>query len=247
MKNVIVIITDCSDIAYAEIRATILKHSDYDVHIEPVVAVKPFSIINGNFVLRLMAESYPEGTIFSVILNPMQIRPERLIGRTKKGNFLFMGANTGVFTWLLRDFGIDELYEYNDPGFIPFGGKFVHAPAIAKIVMGSQLSKLGQVFLKEKLLQLDIEDGTIVHVDNFGLAKFVGKLDANDGDIFQICVNDKIIEAVYTERMMSKPDNTWVVYSGSSLGLPELGRVRSNGAYELYLKEGDKITYKKLF
>lgn len=247
MKKVVVIISDCSDIAYAEIRATIFKHSNYEVQIEPLVVVKPFSIINGNFVLRLMAESYPEGTIFSVILNPMQKRPERLIGRTGKGNFLFMGANTGVFTWLFRDFGIGELYEYNDPGFVSFGGKFIHAPAVAKIAMGTSLSKLGKVFPEEKILNLEIKNGTIVHVDNLGLIKFTGTLDAVDGDLFKVSVNNTTIEAVYTKRMMSNPDGTWVLYPGSSFGLPELGQVRADGAKILNVKEGDRIDLKKIY
>lgn len=100
MKKRIVFITDCTDIAYNELRAAILDHTkDYDVGIEPVVSVYPFSIINGSFILRLMGEIYPEGTIFSVILNPLKERPARLIGKTKKKNFFFMSANTGVLDW----------------------------------------------------------------------------------------------------------------------------------------------------
>ena len=68
MKKRIVFITDCTDIAYNELRAIILSYAkDCDVEIEPVVSVAPFSIINGNFILRLMGETYPEGTIFSTL------------------------------------------------------------------------------------------------------------------------------------------------------------------------------------
>lgn len=248
MRKLIVIITDCSDIAYSEIRATILREiTDSDVQIEPVIAVKPFSILHGNFSLRLMAENYPPGTIFSVILNPMQKRPARLLGRTRKGDFIFMGANTGVFTWLFRDFGISELYEYTDPGFLPFGGKYVHAPAIAKIASGISLSNLGSVFPHEDVLSLNIDSGTIVHIDNFGLIKFTGNLDGSrDGDKFQISIKDKTLQAIYTTRMMGNPDGTWVIYPGSSFGLPELGLVRENGAKVLGVKEGDVISYKKI-
>jgi S-adenosylmethionine hydrolase len=244
MKRLVVIITDCSDIAYSEIRATILNAvEDLNIQIEPVVSVKPFSIINGNFCLRLMAENYPPETIFSVILNPLQQRPERLIGKTANGDFTFMGANTGVFDWFFRDFGISELYEYYDPGFLPFGGKYVHAPAIAKIAQGKELSKLGKVFSPEKVKRLDIPDGTIVHVDNFGLMKFTGSLiGLNEGQIVPLKINEYEIGAVFTERMMNYPDSTWVIYPGSSFGLPELGLVRKNGAVALSAKEGDVIS-----
>lgn len=110
MKRKIVFITDCVDIAYNELRGTVLNYLKNDeVEIEPVAPVAPFSIINGNFVLRLMADSYPDGTIFSVILNPFKERPARLLGKTINKNFYFMGANTGVFTWFFKDFGISEL------------------------------------------------------------------------------------------------------------------------------------------
>ena len=248
MKKVIVIITDCADIAYSELRATILKNIDVDlVQIEPVVAVKPFSVLNGNFCLRLMAENYAPGTIFSVVLNPMKIRPERLIGKTKIGDFMFMGANTGVFDWFFRDFGIAELYEYKDPGFLPFGGKYVHAPAIAEIAKGTELSILGDVFPKEKVLKLDIPIGTIVHVDNFGLMKFAGDISyLTDGDKVLVNLNEKSFEAVFTKRMMSKDTGVWAIYPGSSFGLPELGCVRKNGASFFSAKEGDVISFEKV-
>jgi S-adenosylmethionine hydrolase len=249
MKKCIVFVTDCVDIAYNELRAVVLSHlkSSDEIEIEPVAQVKPFSIINGNFVLRLMADVYPEGTIFSVILNPMKERPARLIGRTKKKNFIFMGANTGVFDWFLRDFGIEELYELHDPGFLPFGGKYVHAPAIAQIAEGKSLNDMGKLFNKNDLVKLDLIEGTIVHIDVFGLIKFIGQLPkCNEGDKFEVSIKSMIFKAVYATRMMSKNTGEWVVYPGSSLGLFEIGKVRCDGARKLGVKEGDIIKVRKI-
>jgi S-adenosylmethionine hydrolase len=247
MKKRIVFITDCTDVAYNELRGVILDNIKSDeIIIEPVVPITPFSIINGNFVLRLMAEAYPKGTVFSVILNPSKERPSRLIGKTKKKDIYFMGANTGVFTWLFRDFGIKELYELNDPGFFPFGGKYVHAPAVAQIATGKHLKDMGHPFDIEKVVKIDIPEGTIVHIDNFGLMKFTGGLtQLNEGDKLEVNVNGKTLKAVYAKRMMSRDTGEWVIYPGSSLGLPELGKVRENGARELNAKIGDIITFKK--
>jgi S-adenosylmethionine hydrolase len=205
------------------------------------------SIINRNFVLRLMAEVYPEDTIFSVILNPLKERPARLIGRTKKKNFYFMGANTAVFTWFFRDFGIKELYELHDPGFFPFGGKYVHAPAVAQIAMGKPLSEMGSPFDIKKVVKLNIPDGTIVHIDNFGLIRFTGDLTGlKEGDKLKVCVNGKILRTVFAKRMMSRETGEWVIYPGNSLGLPELGKVRENDTKELDTKIGDVITFEKI-
>lgn len=248
MKKQIVFITDCTDIAYNELRGVILDNiKSEEIIIEPVVSVVPFSIINGNFALRLMADVYPEGTVFSIILNPSKKRPARLIGKTKKKGIYFMGANTGVFAWLFRDFGIEELYELNDPGFFPFGGKYVHAPAVAQIAMGKPLKDMGHPFNIENIIKIDIPAGTIVHIDNFGLMKFVGGLTRlNEGDKLEVNVNGKTLKAVYAKRMMSRDTGEWVIYSGSSFGLPELGKVRENGAKELNAKIGDIITFNKI-
>ncbi len=158
-----------------------------------------------------------------------------------------MGANTGVFTWFFRDFGIEELYELNDPGFFSFGGKYVHAPAVAQIAMGKPLNKLGHLFGIEKVVKLDISEGTIVHIDNFGLMKFVGELTGlNEGDKLKIDINEITLKAIYAKRMMSRETGEWVIYPGSSFSLPELGKVRENGAKELNTKIGDIITFKKI-
>jgi len=248
MRKRIVFITDCADVAYNELRGVILDNLKNDeIIVEPVVPVVPFSIINGNFVLRLMAEAYPEGTIFSIILNPSKERPARLIGQTKEKGIYFMGANTGVFTWLFRDFGVEELYELNDPGFFPFGGKYVHAPAVAQIATGKPLKDMGRPFDIEKIIKIDIAGGTIVHIDNFGLMKFTGELTGlNEGDKLEISVNKKTLKAVYAKRMMSQETGEWVIYPGSSFGLPEFGKVRENGAKESNVKIGDIITFKKI-
>ncbi len=248
MKKQIVFITDCTDTAYNELRGVILDNiKSEEIIIEPVVSVVPFSIINGNFALRLMADVYPEGTVFSIILNPSKERPARLIGKTKKKSFYFMGANTGVFAWLFRDFGIEELYELNDPGFFPFGGKYVHAPAVAQIAMGKPLKDMGHPFDTENVVKIDTPAGTIVHIDNFGLMKFVGELTGlNEGDKLEVNVNGKTLKAVYAKRMMSRDTGEWVIYSGSSFGLPELGKVRENGAKKLNAKIGDIITLNKI-
>lgn len=252
MKKRIVIITDCSDIAYNELRGVILKSliesgCANDVDIEPVVSVKPFSIINGNFILRLMAEAYPPETFFLIILNPVKKRPERIFGRTHKNNFIFMGANTGVFSWLIRDFGLENLYELRDPGFLSFGGKYVHAPNIARIISGVSFEEIAIPFDEKKLVEFELENGTIVHIDNFGLVKFIGEIrDAKEGDKFKIKTGKNELIAIYGNRMMSHETNDWIIYPGSSLGLPELGKVRKNGAKELNLDIGDKIFLKKI-
>ncbi|MDE1828087.1 MAG: SAM-dependent chlorinase/fluorinase [Candidatus Micrarchaeota archaeon] len=251
-KNV-VIISDCKDIAYNEMRAVILKEikrygGENRILVEPLVPVKEMSVINCSFSLRLMAEIYePKETVFVIVVNPLKIKGEKLVGETENG-FKFVSGNTGAINWLIEDFGIKELYQIKDKGFLPFGGKYSNSPLAAKISCGKKLSTLGDRVGKKILRPLEMCAGTIVHIDNFGLIKFKGKLDSfKEGDNLDIFVNGKKkIVAIFSERMMNKEDGVWVLYKGSSLnGMPELGKVRDpQGAEKLGVKIGDVITWK---
>jgi len=77
--------------------------------------------------------------------------------------------------------------------------------------------------------------------------KFVGELTGlNEEDKLNVNVSGKTLKAIYAKRMMSRETGEWVIYPGSSFGLPELGKVRENGAKELNAKIGDIITFKKI-
>ena len=261
MKKRIVFVTDCVDVAANEIRATLVAElsklkKDVEVEIEPTVEAEAFSLVSGNFLVRLMAEIYPpKETVFLVILNPLNTNRAdraRIIGETKNG-FKFVGANTGTLSWLFKDFGIKSVYESSKKGldgknFISFGGKYVHTPIAAKVAAGIPLDKLGEKFSEKRLIHLEIKDGTVLYIDNFGVSKFFGNIKSlEEGDKVKIFINDEFkCLAVFTKSMKNLPDKTWAIYPGSSLGLPELGKVRENGAKELNAKIGDIITFKKI-
>ncbi len=247
-KNV-VIISDCKGVAYNEMKRVLLnectKLGCEEIDVE-LVEVAEFSIINAAFLTRLMVDHYPPGTVFSVVINPQKQRSARIYGRTSEG-YLFFGANTGALTWLIKDFGVEELYEIYDPGFVPFGGKYVHAPNVAKLVAGIPLDKFGKKFPLDSLTKLDLKEGTVVHIDNFGLVKIKGKTpNYKEGTALKVEINGKkTIKATFAKRMMSRDDKEWVLYPGSSLdSMPELGTVRyTDGFEEVGIKIGDIITW----
>lgn len=249
-KKHVVVITDCKDVAYNEMKWVILKECAkmgfFNVDVE-LVAVEEFSIINAAFLTKLTAECCPQGTVLSLVINPQKIRSARIYGELPSG-IKYFGANTGALTWLLEEADIQEIYEIPDPGFVTFGGKYVHAPNVAKLVAGIPLSEFGIPFQRESLKDLEIIDGTILHIDNFGLMKIKGKpLSYGEGQKIQIFKNSEyVLDAIFTNRMMSLGDKEWVLYPGSSFNaLPELGLVRNKEGYkEIGAKIGDIITWK---
>jgi len=248
LPRTIVLITDCTDVAFAEMRGAILSNAGAGrAAIEPLVPVWPFSVVNAAFALRLLADAYPPGTVISVIMNSLVARTERIIGRTATKDLLFEGTNTGAFGWLLNDFGCAELYELHDPGFVPFGGKFVHAPAVGRAASGVALRELGTPFDVSAVHPTPLGDGMIVHVDNFGNAKFpYSGLAASPGDRFRVSIGSHSFEAVHWVRMMERAEGEWVLYPGSSWDLWELGQVRSNGLIGLGVGPGETVNLARL-
>jgi len=247
-----VIVTDCKDVAFNELRSEILSEcerlgNNY-TKVEPLVPAEEFSIINGAFVTRLMAEHYKQDTLFMLILNPCQQRPKRIFGELTNGNY-FEGADTGTLNWLFHDFGIKSLYEIKENRFYPFGGKYVHAPTVAKMVSGIPFQEYGNKINEDELCDFSIKEGTIVHIDNFGIMKIKGEFpDLPDSAKVKIFLNGKkSITAIISRRMMNEETGTWVFYPGSSMGLPELSKVRcKDGAREINAQIGDIITWRKV-
>ena len=248
----VVVITDCRDVAFCEIRRQIIseceKLDNSYTEVEPLVPAEEFSITNGAFLARLMAEHYKHSVLFVLILNPCKQRPKRIFGKLSNDVY-FDGADTGTLNWLFNDFGIKSLYEIKESKFCPFGGKYVHSPTVAKMASGIPFEEYGKEISKDELCDFSIPNGTVVHIDNFGLMKIKDDFpDYQDGTKVKIFVNGKeSIVAVISERMMNQNTEAWVLYPGSSMGLPELGKVRcKDGAKELNVQVGDIITWEKI-
>lgn len=259
MKRILVV-TDCVDIAASELRAVLVSQLDvlgtaHEISIEPIVEVVPFSVLHGSFCLRLLAESYnPEELTILAIVNPLDTsntKRARIAGKLHNG-IQFVGANTGIFSWLIEDFGLAELCETDATGlkgsdFISFGGKYIHAPIAANFASTADLNsvKIGD-FSEQDLLKVEYAQGTVVHIDNFGVIKLMHKdqqLAATPGDKFNLSINNEVISTgTYCKSMKECNDGELAIYKGSSLDLLEIGLVRElETAKTLGIEIGDVV------
>lgn len=248
----ILVITDCTDVAAVEIKLALrreLVERGLGAHIEGPVKVLPLNIINGAFLTRLVADLALPGTILMVVLSPSEAPARRVIGKTASGDITFFGRDTGVFAWLAADLGVADLVEPQFD-FTPFGGKNTWPAAVAQFIGGSTLNQLGTRVPPNSLAEAGIKTGTIVHVDNFGIAKFYesptlfNDLGLNPGDRARVTLpGGQEIKALVQPKIVAEPTGTWLVYPGSSLGgLPELACTRKNAAAELGLTVGAQLT-----
>lgn len=66
-----------------------------DTKIGPPVPVQKFSEINAEVLMTLVAELALPGPIIMCVANRLRDRTEPLVGRTARGDLVFVGANTG--------------------------------------------------------------------------------------------------------------------------------------------------------
>lgn len=266
-KNII-IVTDCKDIALEQVKARLISILSNDKINFFNLITPPFQINNGLFLSKLISEEvlHGENTLFLAIVNPLKIKPKRIFGKLKNGTW-FVGADTGIFSLLFKEFGIEEVYEGKNQKHYPFGGLHMHTVTAGNLLDGIQKEKLGNKISEEDILKKMPSKGEIMHIDNFGLIKIWAKIkdfDFVEGDKVEIkAINsNRIFEGTFSNRMMNYEDNALIVYPGSSFldkskfenieeyrksGLIEIGLVRnSNSAKELGINLGDTIEIKKI-
>ncbi len=260
MKHILPV-TDCTDIAAAELHGTLVTNldelgSDRDVAVSPAAEVKEFSVKNWNFVARLLAESYnPVNLTILAVVNAVDSSLDsRARIAVKLKNWLqLVWANTGVFSSLIEDFGIDEIVETNPTwlkgtDFVSFGWKYIHAPIAAKFATTWNIEDIREKdFSLDRLVKLKYELGEIVHIDNFWNMKIAYHDDnfkASEGDVFEISLNGKpITRAIYSKSMKELEEWVVTIYKWSSMWLMELACVRQlNYSDIIWAEIGDVIT-----
>ncbi|MCX6796436.1 MAG: SAM-dependent chlorinase/fluorinase [Candidatus Falkowbacteria bacterium] len=267
MDKNIVIVTDCSDIALEQIKARLtflLPNNRLNFF---NVIVSPFQINNGLFLSKLISDEIHHGrnTLFLAIVNPLKEKPKRIFGRLKNGTW-FVSADTGIFSFLFKEFGIEDVYEGKEQCHIPFGGLHMHTVIAGKLLRGDSEEKLGSKISESNIKKIFPRKGEVLHIDNFGLIKIwnrTGDFDFFDGGKVKLKVvnSSKTLDAIFSNRMMNFEDNTLVVYPGSSLldkskinsieeyiksGLIEIGLVRDpDSAKKLGVNLGDIIEIEK--
>jgi S-adenosylmethionine hydrolase len=263
MNKKIVIITDCSDVALEQIKAKLTFLLPNDTLNFFNVIVSPFQINNGLFLSKLISDEITHGknTLFLAIVNPLKEKPKRIFGRLKNGSW-FVSADTGIFSLLFEEFGIEDVYEGKEQDHVPFGGLLVHTVIAGKLLRGDSEEKLGNKISESNLRRIFPREGEVLHIDNFGLIKIwsrIEKFNFFDGEKVKLKINNSghNLEAIFSNRIMNFENNALVIYPGSSLldkskiknienyrksGLIEIGLVRNtNSAKKLGIKLGDII------
>jgi S-adenosylmethionine hydrolase len=137
--------------------------------------IAPFDVWEAAFYIRAMARYWPDGTIFTVVVDPGVGTSRRIIAVDSAGQ-IFLAPDNGVLMFVI---GIAHSVE-NESLFLPDGSTTFHgrdrfAPVAAALANGLSIEQLGP--RAEDLVRLDYTapaydrrrvEGTIVSIDRFG-------------------------------------------------------------------------------
>lgn len=143
--------------------------------------VASHDIMEGAFILRNVAASFPDGTVHLAVVDP-GVGSDRKPIAMKYRNQLFVGPDNGLFSLVLAGQLAEQVVELDQPRFwreesvsATFHGRDIFAPIAARLASGLSLSSAGSVIDDIQSLHwaLPISDdqgiqGWIVHIDRFG-------------------------------------------------------------------------------
>lgn len=143
--------------------------------------VTPHDVMEGAFILRHVASSFPNGTVHLAVVDP-GVGSERRPIAMKYRNQLFVGPDNGLFSLLLAGHTAEQVVELDQPRFwrtpelsSTFHARDLFAPVAARLASGLSLSSAGTPVESVRTLHwaLPIADeqgiqGWVVHIDRFG-------------------------------------------------------------------------------
>lgn len=206
--------------------------------------IAPMDVWEAAFYLRPIIRYWPDGTIFTVVIDPGVGTSRRIIAIDSAGK-LFVAPDNGVLTFVI---GIAHSVE-NESLFLPNGSTTFHgrdrfAPVAAALANGMAIEQLGPRV--DDLLRLDYQppsydrkriEGTIVAVDRFGNL-------ITDIERSRIPFGSFSLKArqVTVSRMSSAYNTEGPFLIVGSTGSIEISVAGASAAALLQLSRGDRVT-----
>ncbi|PYQ60368.1 MAG: hypothetical protein DMF58_08485 [Acidobacteria bacterium] len=205
--------------------------------------IAPFDIWEAAFYLRPIVRYWPDGTIFTVVIDPGVGTSRRMVAIDSAGTF-FLAPDNGVLTFVI---GIAHAVE-NESLFLPDGSTTFHgrdrfAPVAAALANGLSMEQLGPRI--DNLVRIDYDpptydrkraEGTIVAVDRFGNL-------ITDVESARIPFTSFVLQA--RQKTVSRMSST---YTGNgpflivgSAGCVEISAPQASAAALLQLSRGDRV------
>jgi len=174
------IITLCTDFGYddsyiATMKGVILTINPEATIIDITHNISRHNIAVAAFVVNSYYKYFPKGTIHTVVVDPgVGGRRRDIVLKTK--NYIFIGPDNGVFSYILADQAF-ECYEIKMIHGVSktFHGRDVFAPASAKLslkwdrsIIGKRIDNPEKIEIPKPIIKANVITGEVVYIDHFG-------------------------------------------------------------------------------
>ena len=171
-------------------KSVIRKISEQAVIIDIAHHVKPYSIIEGNFILYYSLRDLPSYSILIAVIDPTVGTSRDIVAVKIKDERIIIGPNNGIFTLISEKYRIDKILSISNKDLFyykgkkstsissTFHGRDIMAPVAAHLSNGTNIEEIGENLnihdlvlineLKQPIIEKEEIICTIIYNDEFG-------------------------------------------------------------------------------
>ena len=152
--------------------------------------IRPYSIIEGAFILFYSLRDLPSGSIVIVVIDPTVGTDRKIIAVRTERDIIIIGPNNGLFTLISTKFNIKEVFEVSNQSLYYFGttgnrkisttfhGRDIMSAVAAHLSKGVTIESVGaklkneDIVIEERLKKPEFKNDkwvfTVLFTDEFG-------------------------------------------------------------------------------
>jgi S-adenosylmethionine hydrolase len=233
--------------------------------------VESWDIKQGAFLLKAHYQTYPEGTIFVVVIDPGVGTKRKVIVVETSSDYYFIGPDNGVLSWALQKEEIERVVDvtnreyFREPASTVFEGRDIFCPVAAHLSRGVALTDFGEtidpsdIVWAEYPLRQEGEQliGEVLFIDKFGnlitsinqkgLIDFVGFASSFPPramyklNPFEIKIGEVVINKLSHTYADGKEGEPLALFGGDFGDLLDIAVCEESAAEKLEVSIGDKI------
>ena len=242
--KIITLTTDfVSDLYVGQMKGVILSINPEVKLIDLTHKIKSFNILETAFFIWQVCPSFPDETIHLIVVDP-GVGSDRtaLIIRTKR--HLYIGPNNGIFHFIEENQEVREVVKINTKAFknssATFQGKDIFAPLASLLSTGRKMEKFGERVDKKIIEKLNLPEGCILYIDDFGNIITNIKKEFSPGEKLTVMYKGKKVKVTFARTFSDVQEGSYLVLKGSS-GYLEIDKNKASAAKALGAQVGDKI------
>ncbi|MBL6955425.1 MAG: SAM-dependent chlorinase/fluorinase [Chlorobium phaeobacteroides] len=216
------------------------------------------NILHGALLLGSSAPYFPDGTIFTAVVDPGVGTARNAIALVTEKQ-VFIAPDNGLLSSVMKTENIKECFAITNPSFMlagqsaTFHGRDVFSPAAAHLANGVEPSRLGKAIDPDSCIRIGFPEnspcdsgssweGTVLYADVYGnlITSFTGDMITGKEETAGIRTENGDILSVY-RTYADVAQGVALAYTGSS-GFLEIAIRNGNASGILGLEAGDRIT-----